>query len=100
MPNYGFICDNCDHRFDCYLTMDNRNNPLKESCPECKKAGGVIKDLNGIRCSLNSDATLTPDKATGGKWSELMTQMKRGVSKRYHTNLDQASSQTGRLWKG
>jgi hypothetical protein len=29
-----------------------------------------------------------------------MTQMKRGVSKRYHTNLDQASSQTGRLWKG
>ena len=67
MPNYGFICDKCNHRFDCYLTMDNRNNPLKESCPECKKAGGVIKDLNGIRCSLNSDATLTPDKATGGK---------------------------------
>ena len=100
MPNYGFLCEKCSEKFDCLLPMNKRDDPLLENCPKCNEVGFVIKDFSGIRCSLNSDSTLTPDKATGGKWSELMSRMKTGVSKRYHKNLDQASSRTGRRWKG
>jgi len=49
---------------------------------------------------LSADASLTPDKATGGQWSELMGKMKKGLAPRYHGKLDAATSRSGRRWKG
>lgn len=100
MPNYGFICEKCETGFDCLLSIANRDNPLNEPCPHCLAEGKIVKDFNGIRCALSSDSTLTPDKATGGAWSELMSKMKSGLSPRYHKKLDQATNRTGRRWKG
>lgn len=100
MPNYGFVCENCEKSFECLLSMSNRDNPLNEPCPHCLKEGKVVKDFQGIRCALSSDATLTPDKATGGRWSELMGKMKKGLSPRYHGKLDAATNRSGRRWKG
>jgi putative FmdB family regulatory protein len=100
MPNYGFMCENCEKGFECLLSISKREEPLNEACPHCSIKGKVVKDFQGIRCGLSSDSTLTPDKATGGRWSELMTKMKSGLAPRYHSKLDSATNMTGRRWKG
>ena len=99
MPNYSFLCEKCDHKFDELLPVNDREIPLKNKCPNCKKKGGIKRDFNDYSQSIASDATLTPDKATGGQWNELMGRMKKGISKRFHKNLDTVSSRTGRYWK-
>ena len=100
MPVYGFICGKCNHSFDEVLRIDDREIPLNKPCPSCKKKKSVRRQYDGFTQSVSSDATLTPNKATGGKWNELMGRMKKKLSKRYHKNLDQASSNTGRYWRG
>jgi len=100
MPNYGFICDKCNHSFDEYLQIGDRELPLSKPCPNCKKKKGVRRQYDSFSQPIASDATLNANKATGGRWNELMGKMKKGIAKRYHKNLDIASSQTGRQWKG
>ncbi len=100
MPNYGFICNKCTHQFDSLLSIDDRDIPLKKKCPKCKKTKCVVRNYSLYTQQIGSDATLNANKATGGKWNELMGRMKRGVGKRFHKNLDIASSNTGRYWSG
>ena len=100
MPNYGFVCEGCEKSFDVLTSIANRDNPLNEACPHCNKKGKIVKDFQGIRCSLSADMTLTPDKATGGRWSELMGKMKKGLAPRYHKKIDAATNMTGRRLKG
>lgn len=99
MPNYGFVCEGCSHSFEKLLSIKDREQPLSESCPSCG-ADTIVKDYGTMRQSMNSDSTLTPNKATGGRWNELMSRMKKGLPTRYHQNLDRASSTTGRTWLG
>lgn len=37
MPFYDYMCKACDHRFEVFLKMDDRNKPCKSACPKCKK---------------------------------------------------------------
>lgn len=99
MPNYGFICEKCNHTFDEILQISERELPISKPCPKCKKKS-VKRSYEGFTQKLGADWTLTPNKATGGKWNELMSRMKTGISKRYHKNLDQATANTGRHWAG
>jgi putative FmdB family regulatory protein len=99
MPIYGFICDDCGHNFDEMLSIENRERPLSENCPKCSKQK-VRRSYDSFSQPIGSDTTLTPNKATGGRWNELMGRMKKGLAKRHHKNLDQASARTGRYWKG
>jgi len=44
---------------------------------------------------------LTPDKATGGQWSELMSKMKEGVPEKLRKNLDSGTNRSGsKGWNG
>jgi hypothetical protein len=54
----------------------------------------------GTSLSINSDMTLTPNKATGGRWNELMAKMKSGLPQRYARKLDKPNNMSGRSWKG
>jgi putative FmdB family regulatory protein len=99
MPNYGFICDSCEFKFEKFLKMSERDLPLNEECPKCKEKK-IQKDFSSLTPGLGSDSTMTPDKATGGRWSELMTKMKSGLSKKYHSKLDKTTTNSGRLWRG
>jgi len=100
MPMYGFICNKCNHSFEQFASINEREIPLSEPCPNCKKKKGIQRSFDGFSQAVGSDANLTPNKATGGQWNELMGRMKKGVAKRHHKNLDQASSNTGRYWAG
>jgi putative FmdB family regulatory protein len=98
MPNYGFVCSKCEHTFDLYLKMEERENPISEKCPNCGKKKSVRRQYDSFTQPISADATLTPNKATGGRWNALMNRMKPGLAKRFHKNLDAASSRTGRHW--
>lgn len=55
--------------------------------------------MEGCLPGLGADATLTPDKASGGRWSEVISRIKSKVPKRLHKNVE-GSGGTGQRWKG
>jgi|LakMenE18May11ns_1017448.scaffolds.fasta_scaffold9837860_4 putative FmdB family regulatory protein len=94
MPIYAFKCEKCDHQFEESLTMAKNDVPLKNPCPSCK-ANKVIRDYGSEAVGMAMDATLSPNKATGGAWNELMSKMKPGMPKRFRRNLDAATERRG-----
>lgn len=101
MPIYEYECDECMHQFEDIQSMSNDMVPCGEPCPECGKNGSIRKSFRTAPTGT-SDSTMTPDKKTGGRWSEMMDRVKNSgqVPKRYHENLDKATSRTGRRWSG
>jgi putative FmdB family regulatory protein len=99
MPNYGFICENCNHTFDSLLSIDDRDAPSKSPCPGCKKKK-IKRDYNSTNLQVGSDTNINANKATGGKWEHLMHKIKSKTPKRVHKNLDKATAMTGQHWKG
>jgi len=97
MPIYSFLCESCSCEFDKFLSIDNRKNPETEQCPACNKK--TVKSVPAL-IEIFSDSTLTANKKTKGDWNKLMDRIKKGVPKRVHSNLDKASSRTGRRHKG
>ena len=35
MPTYEYECRECNHQFESFQWVENRNLPTKEACPEC-----------------------------------------------------------------
>lgn len=100
MPQYDFVCNKCKKEWCSFLQIKDRDTPLKEPCPHCSEKNTVEKNWGGSNFSIASDATLTPNKATGGRWNELMAKMKSGLPERYRKKLDTPNNMTGRRWKG
>ncbi len=99
MPNYGFVCEKCNHKFDSLLSISDREKPLNEPCPSCKKKK-IKRNYDDVSVSVASDTTMSANKATGGRWNHLMEKIKRKTPKRVHKNLDKASSLSGKQWRG
>lgn len=99
MPNYGYNCENCGHSWECIFSIDDRDTPTTKPCPSCKKKK-VKRDWSQTSIGLSADATLTPNKATGGRWNELMSKMKAGMPKRYGRKLDSPNNMSGKRWYG
>ena len=94
MPTYSFVCEACKHNFEEFLSMANNDKPLKEPCPKCNKKK-VLRDYGTEAVGMAMDTTLSPNKATGGAWNELMAKMKPGLPQRFRRNLDAASERRG-----
>ncbi len=37
MPNYDYRCKECEHTFEEFLRMADRNKPCRKPCPKCGK---------------------------------------------------------------
>ena len=98
MPNYDYMCEACNHPFESFMSYEDREKPTKEPCPECGEKK-VIKTIGGFP-GLAADSTLSPDKKTGGQWSETMDRIKAGIPKKYHKNLDKSTNMNGKRWYG
>jgi len=93
MPIYEYTCESCSHTHDAMRTIASRDEPIE--CPEC----GSSECKRNITSALGAvDTTLTPDKATGGQFSQLMDKMKRSSTKDAHATLDRASSRNAGMW--
>ena len=98
MPTYNYECNKCEHLWEQYMTIADREKPTQEPCPKCKKAGGVCKSWKNCTPAVESDMMLTPDKATGGQWSELMNKMKAGAPPRLRHYYDRSNNVRARRW--
>ena len=99
MPNYSYICLNCDHTFDETHLMKDHDKPMKKPCPKCKKKKKVFRNWGESKPILMADATLTPTKAMGSQFKEVIDKIKSNghVPKRYHEKLDNSlNSNAGR----
>ena len=97
MPTYNYKCEKCEHAWEDFLSMADNHKPTKEPCPQCgvNKVRKVVGGMPGI----SVDTNLTPDKATGGKWSELMGRMKNVAGAQGRRKLDSSSDHSGRRWR-
>jgi len=98
MPSYDYECQRCDVRWESLLTYEEREKPCSNPCPHCG-AKEVRKIIGGFP-GLAADTNLTPDKKTGGQWSEMMDRVKGGIPKRYHGGIDRSTNMSGKRWKG
>lgn len=94
MPNYSYICGQCDHEFEIFLKMSESDKPLKEKCPSCGKKK-VTKNWSQQRNGIAMDTTLSATKVNGGAWKEVIDRVKSGVPKRYHEKLENSYKLTG-----
>jgi len=88
MPMYEYTCDSCNHNFEEYLSMDNRENPTKEPCPECKEKT-IRKGVSAT--TMGVDMKLKPP----GWFQDKISVMKDYTPKRYHEGLDKAGNRSG-----
>lgn len=92
MPNYSYICLNCDHTFDETHLMKDHDKPMKKPCPKCKKKK-IEKNWSLQANSVGFDTTMSPTKVMGGAWKEVMDRIKTNgqVPKRFHERLDRST---------
>ena len=91
MPIYEYTCHACGHNSEEMKTIAARDEPCGQPCEKC----GASEVKRGIPLpTMGVDATLTPDKATGGMWSELTNKIQKTVPKRYE-GLERSKSFNG-----
>lgn len=92
MPVYEYHCEKCKKSWENVLLISQRDTPLAQPCPHCKKKKGVRRGVSV--CTMGVDAT----KGPGGEFKQLMNKMSRGVPKRYRDGLDRAASLRGKKY--
>ena len=98
MPNYNYECRKCQHIWEQFESMADSELPTKKPCPKCKARKCVHKSWADCTPQLGADHNLTPDKVTGGRWSELMTRMKAATPESSHHKFDRFNGMKGRKW--
>lgn len=98
MPNYNYECEKCGKLWEDIYPISERDVPTTKPCPHCKKKNCVRKSWADCTPGLGADWTLTPDKATGGRWSEVMNKIKRGMPKRQQARFDKGNNAKGTRW--
>lgn len=90
MPIYEFNCESCDHQFETLLSVDKRETPTNEPCPECNE--NTVKKSVGM-FQAGADATMTVDKMCPG-FIKRMDNIKKGamINKDAAKNIDRAQN--------
>lgn len=89
MPMYEYKCEVCEHVFEEYLSMSQRDNPLEKPCPNCLTKESVKK--------LVSVSTMGVDMKMGvpGWFQDKLAGIKDITPKRFHDSLDKAGNRNG-----
>ena len=98
MPTYDYNCEKCLNIFEEHRTVDERLAPLDAPCPKCGEVGCISKSV-GAFPGIGVDLTLTPDKKTGGQFSELMKRIKESVPERLRKNVGRSETMRGHRWR-
>jgi len=93
MPTYDYKCSRCDHSFELFQSISNRDTPCSHPCPHCGVSESIQRDWIGSPAAA-VDMNLTP----GADFKEVMKKVSKGVPKRFRDNLDQAASRRGTVW--
>ena len=72
MPTYDYKCNACEKIWEEFSLINDRDKPTENPCPECGEEE-VNREVSGYGICI--DTNVTPNKATGGQWNELMQKM-------------------------
>ena len=64
MPTYEYQCEQCEHYFTKKLSIDERNTPEMEPCPECQEV--QVKKVMFTAPSLGDPVRLGIKKPSDG----------------------------------
>ena len=92
MPVYEYQCEKCRGQWETVLPISQRDTPLAQPCPQCKKRKCVRRGVSV--CTMGVDAT----KGPGSEFKQLMNKMSRGVPKRHREGLERAASLRGKKY--
>lgn len=92
MPVYEYQCEKCKGQWETVLPISQRDTPLAQPCPQCKKRKCVRRGVSV--CTMGVDAT----KGPGSEFKQLMEKIKRKQPKRFHEGLDRAASLRGKKY--
>lgn len=92
MPVYEYACEKCLKSWEDVLPISQRDTPLAQPCPHCKKRKCVRRGVSV--CTMGVDAA----KGPGADFKKLTDRIGRGVPQRYRENLDRAASLRGKKY--
>jgi putative FmdB family regulatory protein len=74
MPLYDYRCSKCNHTFEQFQKIDDRNKPTRKPCPKCKK--------NKVELALFGVAAICDPVRIGVKkhdkgWHEVMSRVNK-----------------------
>lgn len=71
---YEFICSSCEKSFETNLLMVNREQPLSEPCPNCKKRKSVTRVINFLPITHD---TIHPARRAGSGWNDVLKKISK-----------------------
>ena len=98
MPNYNYECNKCEQVWEEIHSISERDTPTKLPCPHCGVKDSVCKSWKDCTPGLGADWTLTPNKASGGRWNELMGKIKAGMPAHKRSRFDKGNNAKGTRW--
>ena len=93
MPNYEYKCTGCNHKWADIQTIQNRDLPLTQACPQCGTVGTVARGWDHAP-TMGVDGSLKPQKG----FRERMENMRSKLGKYNPTvrhNIDKALDMKG-----
>lgn len=73
MPTYHYFCGSCEHEFDLYRKIDDRDAPTTEPCPSCEKLT--------IQKGLSAPKTVSGDGSFNSKVPDFFKDRMREIKK-------------------
>lgn len=78
MPTYYYKCSQCEHSFEDFYRIADRETPITEPCPNCKEEGSVELVICAVAlCSPIAMGLVKPK----GDFKERMRQIKENHKK-------------------
>lgn len=77
---YTYLCQECNHKWDCSFAMNNRDVPLNDNCPQCDKLGS-IKRIIDFAPRIAYQGAYTIQQRAGNGWNDVLTKIKKNSGK-------------------
>jgi len=87
---YSYYCQYCKKSFDLNLSIEKRNDPLKEECPCCGTKGTVTRSFenSGILYDGIKSVHTRAREAAGSDWKDVLKRIHKGAGQRSQITYD------------
>lgn len=77
MPTYEYKCKSCNIVFEKILRIADRENPIKEECPECKSINSVERYISASTDVAWSDSYTLGRIKPPQDWQNFVSALKK-----------------------
>lgn len=72
---YEYYCTDCNQPFEKVLMIKERDDPLKDPCPSCKKVGTVKRGITVAAVSYSG--FMSVQTRAGSGWNDVLKRLKK-----------------------